>query len=204
MDTQGSAQSNLLAQDLGGKPVEPGDLAAAARQNDLLAGQMIKTGRIKTHPHLYFKDYDWAIWMDANLQLVASPDELVPPSDSGETFLTWHHPLRDCVYDEGRECIERSKDKSSGIEAQLESLRARGYPEHAGLFETSVLVAKMNDDKVEEMLKIWWAEISRWSKRDQLSLPVAVEAADLAVGLLARPSVCMRTDPRFVYYRHSA
>lgn len=183
----------------------PEDSIWQPRPFEFVSHDPTRTARfIKTHPHLYFKDYDWAIWMDANLQLVASPDELVPPSDSGETFLTWHHPLRDCVYDEGRECIERSKDKSSGIEAQLESLRARGYPEHAGLFETSVLVAKMNDDKVEEMLKIWWAEISRWSKRDQLSLPVAVEAADLAVGLLARPSVCMRTDPRFVYYRHSA
>ena len=175
------------------------------RPFEFISHDPTRTARfIKTHPHLYFQDYDWAIWMDANLQLVEAPESLLPQSGRDDTFLTWSHPLRDCVYEEGEECIRRSKDDTSGIEAQIASLRARGFPEHAGLFETSVIVAKMNDPHVEELYKVWWAEISRWSKRDQLSLPVAVEATDLPVGHLARHTVCMRTDPRFVYYRHSA
>jgi len=186
-----------------------GDVPAGSiwqkRPFEFVSHDPTRTARfIKTHPHIYFKDYDWAIWMDANLQLVASPEALLPQAGSPDTFLTWSHPLRDCVYVEGEECIRRSKDNAAGIEAQIESLRARDFPEHAGLFETSVLVSKMNDEQVEEMHKIWWAEISRWSKRDQLSLPVAVEATNLDVGFLARPSICMRTDPRFVYYRHAA
>ncbi|WOR15354.1 DUF616 domain-containing protein [Hyphomonas sp. FCG-A18] len=158
---------------------------------------------VKTHPHLYFADYDWAIWVDANLLLVEKPEALLPDPGSKSKVLTWHHPLRNCVYQEGDECIKRGKDDADIISQHMERLRARDYPVEAGMFETSVMVSRMGDRDVEGMFKQWWADIARWSRRDQLSLPVVLNGLDLDVGYLARAGICMRTDPRFVYFGHN-
>ncbi|MEM9054178.1 MAG: glycosyltransferase domain-containing protein, partial [Pseudomonadota bacterium] len=158
---------------------------------------------VKTHPYLYFADYDWAIWVDANLLLVEKPEALLPDHGSASKFLTWHHPLRNCVYQEGEECIKRGKDDADIISQHMEGLRSQNYPAEAGMFETSVVVSKMGYPEVETMFKQWWADIARWSRRDQLSLPVVLNGLDLDVGYLARTGICMRTDPRFVYFGHN-
>ncbi len=171
---------------------------------EFVSNDPTRTARfVKTHPHLYFKEYDWAIWVDANLMLTCAPEDLLPSPSSSDKLLTWSHPLRDCVYDEGEECIKRSKDSEGIIGGHMASLKQRNFPRKAGLFETSVVVSKMGDAQVEEVFNVWWAEISRWSRRDQLSLPVAINALDFQVGLLARERICMRTDPRFVYFGHA-
>jgi|GEM_PF-1952017 len=156
---------------------------------------------IKTHPHLYFADSEWAIWIDGNLTLVAPPETLIP-TDPEVSFATWAHPLRTCVYQEAAECEARGKDDGGVIAAHVAWLRAQGFPEGAGLYETSVVVAKMSDPKVAELYKLWWAGIEHGSKRDQLTLPYAVAESGVKVGLLAEPGICMRTDPRFIYARH--
>lgn len=176
-----------------------------ARPFEFVSHDPTRTARfIKTHPHLYFQDYDWAIWIDANLQLAAPVEQLLPLESESEDFFTWTHPLRDCVYVEAEECIARGKDDNGTIKDQVADLKQKGYPERAGLFETSVLVTRMRVGKVEDMYNAWWAEIAKWSKRDQLSLPFATRSAGIEVGKLARDKICMRTDPRFIYYRHAS
>lgn len=171
---------------------------------EYLSHDPTRTARfIKTHPHLYFKDYDWAIWIDANLQLAAPAEQLLPDGPRTADFYTWRHPLRNCVYEEADECILRNKDERAVIMDQIESLRTRQFPKQYGLFETSVLVSKMGVNAVEQMYNLWWSEICKWSKRDQISLPFVVRSTGIEVGALARKKICMRTDPRFIYYRHA-
>lgn len=157
---------------------------------------------IKTHPHLYFSDYDWAIWVDANLQINCDPRSLVSDLRRDTQISTWQHPLRSCVYDEAEECIARGKDDESTISSLVEFLKSKDFPKKAGLFETSVFVSRMGDPQVASFLNNWWALIDRFSRRDQLALPLAVLEGDVTMSSLAEAGTCMRTDPRFNYYRH--
>jgi hypothetical protein len=56
MHAQGAAEAHLLAKDAAGQPVEAGDLAAAPREHDLLAGQVLEARRIEPRAH-FFEDF---------------------------------------------------------------------------------------------------------------------------------------------------
>ena len=157
---------------------------------------------VKTHPHLYFGEYDWAIWIDSNLQINCDPRLLISTLDENTQIATWSHPLRSCAYDEASACISRGKDDEETINSLIAFLKAANFPHRAGLLETSVFVSRMGDPKVANFLNDWWALIDKFSRRDQLSLPYLLREHGLEVSRLAEPGVCMRTDPRFVYYRH--
>lgn len=174
------------------------------RELEFVSHDPTRTARyIKTHPHLYFGDYDWAIWIDANLQLQCDPIELVASLPDGTQVATWHHPIRNCVYREASECLNRGKDDKLDIELLVKHLRAEKYPEQTGLYETSVFVSKMRDHKVSKFMNDWWTMIDMFSRRDQLALPPVLSKHNLQISTLAPSGVCMRTDPRFHYYRHS-
>jgi len=157
---------------------------------------------IKTHPHLYFSDYDWALWVDANLQLNVTPEQVIAPIVREAVLATWIHPLRNCIFDEAIECAKRSKDDDGVMDQQMKRYQAASYPALNGLFETSVMASKMGDPSIKALMNSWWAEIEQGSRRDQLSLPFIVHQHKVKVGQLAPKGVCMRSDPRFNYYRH--
>ncbi len=157
---------------------------------------------IKTHPHLYFGDYDWALWMDANLQINVPPEDIIAPFAATHVLATWTHPLRRCIFDEAKECEKRSKDDGQVMSAQMERYKSAGFTAGAGLFETSVMASKMNEPSITAVMNKWWAEIEQGSRRDQLSLPFALRGLNIEVAALAPKGICMRSDPRFNYYRH--
>jgi hypothetical protein len=157
---------------------------------------------VKTHPHLYFGDYDYAIWMDANLTLCRHPSELLAFVSDDKPVHSWKHPLRICVYEEAHTCVELRKDETDVIKGDLARMRREGFPKQAGLIETSVMVTKMSDPTIAAFYNAWWARIDQGSRRDQLSLPPARLEAGIEIGLIAPERICMRTDPRFIYERH--
>jgi hypothetical protein len=157
---------------------------------------------VKLHPHLYFKDYDWALWVDANIRLNCKPEELIYDHVNKSNFILYNHPIRDCLYEEGQECIKRNKDDADKITKQLVDYKKFKYPKKAGLYETGVTITRPNNPDVVKLMNIWWREILNGSKRDQISLPVALHEANVDVALLADHGICVRTDPRFIYSKH--
>lgn len=116
-----------------------------------------------------FVTADVSIWIDGNITLLVSPEELVSlmPGDT----CAFHHWERDCVYEEARVCIRSRLDKATTIRRQMETYRNAGFPEHAGLAATGVLIRRHTPD-VCRMNERWWTEICTHSVRDQLSFPV--------------------------------
>lgn len=157
---------------------------------------------VKTHPHLYFAHYDYAIWIDANLTLNAHPRDMLAMINADKPVHSWKHPLRICVFEEARTCMELNKDDIETVQSDLERLHAEKFPRHAGLIETSVMVTTMAHPDVPKLYNEWWARIDAGSRRDQLSLPPALRATGAEIGYIAPERICMRTDPRIIYERH--
>ena len=78
------------------------------------------------------------------------------------------HPHRDCVYEEAKACIQRKKDKSITIEAQINKYRFLNYPERNGMVATGIIVRRKNEE-IDKFCELWWREVREHSKRDQLS-----------------------------------
>ena len=127
---------------------------------------------IKTHPHEFFKDYEYSIWVDANVEVLADPTELIKTIKSAVAIP--QHPIRRCIYGEGKECIKLQKDTAENINKQLDRYREEKFPKNFGLVQSNIVIRKHNDSGCIKLMEDWWAEIEKGSHRDQLSFNYAL------------------------------
>lgn len=129
---------------------------------------------IKLHPHEFFPDYDFVIYIDGNVKLISDITkdlELVNPNIGLATF---RHCVRDCAYEEAKACLILNKGNKKQIKSQMRRFEKEGFPHHFGLFECTLLFAKICDES-KQIFANWWNElISSQSGRDQLALPYVV------------------------------
>jgi hypothetical protein len=134
----------------------------------------------KLLPHLFLPDYPRSVWFDANIE--PHPEGIsawIGGDGLSSTFGLFTHPERDCIYEEGQVCIALGRDSPNIIQEQLSAYRAQEYPAHSGLFAGGFLVRAHLDPKVRAINCAWWDEVRRFSKRDQLSLPVVLSRHEL-------------------------
>ncbi len=128
---------------------------------------------IKMHPHLMFKDYDYSIYLDGNIQVVFDPSSLI--QRIGPLGIAAHrHFQRCCIYDEGEVCKIYRKSTPKLIDKQLNDYKTQGMPSQFGLFETGILIRKHNNPACIKLMEDWWQAFYNSSKRDQLSLPYII------------------------------
>lgn len=157
---------------------------------------------VKLHPHLYFPNHRISIWIDANISLEGDPQPFIDCLGEDGVMALFPHPHRNCIYVEARECIKRSKDGAEVIEQQVSKYKARAFPEDAGLFETGVLVRRHMDPKCKQLMAAWWKELFLGSRRDQISLPVAIHDTGAPVRALAEKGTDLRFHPLLGYQKH--
>jgi len=127
----------------------------------------VRARMCKVLSHKLFPDYKYTIWHDASIEFKLDPAALVCYLGDNDIALM-AHPERDCIYDEATAVVEMGKERASIVSEQMEHYKAEGYPEHNGLVATGVIVRK-HTAKMEQFNNAWWAEIGRYSVRDQLS-----------------------------------
>jgi hypothetical protein len=129
-----------------------------------------KARYVKILPHLFFQDYKYSVWIDANIRIVGDLYELLRIYLS-KSFLVFfrHSDGRNCIYQEAEACIRRKKDDENVILAQAERYKEENYPENNGLISTGVILRRHKDPKIIETMDAWWNEVKNFSKRDQMS-----------------------------------
>lgn len=157
---------------------------------------------VKLHPHFFLSDYEYSVWLDANVGIGGDVAALIERLGNDKFIGTFVHPSRDCIYDEGIECIVRRKDDRLRISEQLERYRDIGVPAHGGLWETNCLVRRHNSADCIKLMTSWWRELDRGSKRDQLSLPVVARTHAATIVPLDRPGVSARAHPLLTFSAH--
>ncbi|NQX45867.1 DUF616 domain-containing protein [Paenibacillus tritici] len=125
----------------------------------------------KINSSLLFNDYKYNIYLDGNLGVVGKISNLIKYLNENTGISMFNHPLRGCIYSEGKACLILKKGNHSDIENQLSKYKSEGMPEKFGMFECNVIVR--NNSKVcKEIMSAWWNEyMNSFSKRDQLSFP---------------------------------
>lgn len=162
------------------------------------AGRNAKIHKVLAHQ--YFPDQEYSLYVDGSILLNASPRDLIE-SYLGEYDLVVHrHPDRDCLYREAETCVQYGLDSQDLIGAQVERYRREGYPEGNGLCELSVILRR-HTDRVAKLNQLWWNEIERGSKRDQISFPYAVAKAGVRVGYFPGSLHAWRPDFNRLFYK---
>jgi hypothetical protein len=154
----------------------------------------------KVLAHRYFPERKFSLYIDGSILLNASPSDLIESYLGEHDVVVHRHPDRDCVYREAEICAHHGLDSPEVIAAQVDRYRREGYPEGGGLAELPVILRRHNE-RVTRFNELWWEEIERGSKRDQISFPYAAARAGLRVGYFPGSPHAWRADFNRLFYK---
>lgn len=147
-------------------PVFPDDLPRSSRNP-------------KIRPHRWLAGYERSIYIDSSVTLTASPDNLwsflMGESDS-VLMGVFEHSFRETLLEEFEAVREANFDASFILASQLESYRFL-YPELLSTrpFWGGIIARRHMETTCVDAMELWWAHVLRYSRRDQLSLPVVLD-----------------------------
>lgn len=148
--------------------------------------------------HQYLPDYDFSLWIDGSIRLVASPRTLVDEHLADADIAMFAHPTRSCLYVEAESLSSEGGyyDRPEVFTGQVEMYRRAGYPPNNGLNEGAVILRRHND-RTAAFNNAWWSEYCRHSCRDQMSANFVMHK--LGVRLVILPGT-VQENPGIVYY----
>lgn len=127
----------------------------------------------KFHPHLLFPEYEYSIYLDANIQILKFDQielEITRLLNNSNIISIPCHPERECIYEELLVVNKINKDSLYNLSKTLSYLISHDYPVDNGLYENNFIWRKHNDIRIVKLMDSWWDFIQEYSRRDQLSL----------------------------------
>lgn len=135
--------------------------------------------------HLYC-DTEYSLWIDGNMSLTKSPEELIKRYLQNHDIALFKHPKRDCLYDEAIRCATGKLDDPETIIEQVSRYEKAGYAKHKGLWECGFILRR-NSPKVTKFNNHWFSEYCRGSVRDQISFAYAADKVGIRINTLDEP-----------------
>ena len=120
--------------------------------------------KIKILPHIFLPLYDFTFWLDASFQINCDLTKFVKYFQS--PFTAPAHPLRFCWIQEANSCIANKRGNAAEITKQREDYKALNVPQSRGIITSGIL---MRDKESIDLCNEWWAEVEKYSTRDQLA-----------------------------------
>lgn len=123
---------------------------------------------VKILSHLFIKD-EWSLWTDGTIALLKTPEEILQKYKDRGDIIFFKHRARNSAYKEASAIfLGRRENNHELVEEQMQSYWSDGYPPRNGLFETGAIL-RHHTPEVCRFNEFWWAQVCRYSKRDQLS-----------------------------------
>jgi hypothetical protein len=142
---------------------------------------------IKILPHLFLPEYEISIWVDGNIQVLGNINKFISENLTGYLSMC-KHPDRICTYQEAEAVINLKKDNDDIVNKQVEEYREIGFPENNGMVQSNVIIRRHNDKNYIDIAKVWWNEVRKKSKRDQLSFNYSIWNKNIEVNIM-KPSI---------------
>lgn len=159
---------------------------------------------VKLMPHKAFPEYEYSLWMDANIQIVGREfyDIILGHINTGMQVGHVVHPFRDCIYDDIKECIVNNRVGYWEARRQYLHLKKEGFPRHYGLYENNIILRRHNDKLVVTLFEDIWKEYCSYSKRDQFCLVYIYWKHKFSPSLLFNSTQSARNLPSLKYHLH--
>lgn len=149
--------------------------------------------KIMIHKYVESK---YTIWIDGSLRLLVTPESLIEKYMKGYDMAIFHHPNRKCIYDEAMKCAKLKLDDPEVIIEQAKWYEDHEYAKQKGLCEGGFIIRK-NTQKVRDFNEAWWADYTRFSRRDQLSLMPAIDKVGLNVNIIPEDFILTESKDGF-------
>lgn len=141
----------------------------------------------KILPHRFLLEYPISVWVDANVTVHTDLAALARLELASRPAAFFTHLERTNVYDEAEMCIKLDKDDPETLRRQADAYRKEGLPAGINdLVTCTVMFRRHRDPKIVSLMELWWKEILRYSRRDQISLPFVAWKLGYALPRTAR------------------
>lgn len=159
---------------------------------------------VKMLPHKVLQDYDYSVWMDANLQITGAEFYNIINSFIEEKTLIGQvpHLKYNCIYKDIRKAYHRRRVGLIEALKQYYHLKRENFPEHFGLFENNLLLREHNNSFVVKIAEEWWNEYNNYTQRDQFCLMYIYWKNDYMPTLLFGPDKNVRNVDYIKYTYH--
>lgn len=148
----------------------------------VFASDPIRSQRdLKIRPHLHLREFARSLYIDNSVILKAPPATLFELADaSKEGFLMPPHSYRETVLDEFLEVSRLGFDDNTRIYEQLNHYML-SHPEmlQERPWWTAIMVRNHRDPATCAALEAWALHVMRYSRRDQLSVNLALRSAGI-------------------------
>ena len=125
---------------------------------------------IKTHPHLFFPNYNLSIYIDGTYQIYGNLSEfLLRILTPNLSIYILEHPERRKVNTEISLVKILKKDYVDNLMKIKERYKNENFPDNGGLVESCLIIRMHNDETCINIMKDWFFQIEHYSHRDQLS-----------------------------------
>lgn len=136
---------------------------------------------MKIRPHVYLTEFARSLYIDNSVILKQPADRLFEMgAASPEGFVMPHHSARQSVLDEFLEVAQLGFDDSNRVFEQLNHYlldRAEVLQERP--WWTAIMVRDHANPKLRRALEFWASHVMRYSRRDQLSVNMAMHLAGI-------------------------
>jgi hypothetical protein len=147
------------------EPLLPADLPRSSRE-------------YKIRPHVWLSEYDQSLYIDSKVQLTGDSREMykyLMNEDSKRVLGIFEHSFRNTLREEFAEVMKMSLDAGYVIEKQLHDYNIF-FAEYLNSkpFWGGMIARRHNNSDCIKSMNDWYANVLNYSRRDQLSLPIAL------------------------------
>ncbi len=168
------------------------------KQIDENYNNILKNRYIKMHPCELFKEYDYSIYIDGNVQVMSDLTELVFSVNHKIGIAMHRHQFRDCICDEIEVCKIKKKGNYNEMKMQVKEYIDKGFPKKFGMLEATIIVTQLKNEVAKKFLDDWWSEfVSSDSLRDQISLQYVVWKNKFKINDIAVLGNNLYRNPKF-------
>lgn len=136
----------------------------------------------KILPHRFFPYAEYSLWVDGSIEILPDAKDLQKLIDtylSDSDICVFKHPHRDCAYSEAMLCKDIGV-AGKKVDKQIDYYYEEAFPEEYGCWEVGAMLRR-HSASVNIFNEMWWDQILRFSKRDQISFPYVKWATDMDV-----------------------
>jgi len=163
-----------------------------------------RTGKIpKIIPHYLLPDYEYFIWHDYTHYVKLDPQTIVDTYLKDHDLAFFKHPHRKCWYEELVTVRMASLDNKDILDQQKEFYERTGVKKKQDFYECTCFVRR-NNEVANKVCSLWYDHVSKFSSRDQLSLPAAIQAYNPRVNVMEGTCQMYYGNNKIIpQYRHS-
>lgn len=130
----------------------------------------VESRKYKMLPNRYLPGYDYYLYLDGTMELLASPRKLVEKYLQDKNIAIFNHPYRKTLFEEFYYCYFWKPEIRKNMEEMMQFFLTEGVPEATPLTENGVILRR-NTEETRTLDGFWWNIFEKFPTRDQLSLP---------------------------------